>query len=70
MFKFKLNIDIKLLITTTRVFAFMAFIVGACYGFVKTDPVVMVSTLASSIGLFALNTSNKSKEKTNAMDTN
>lgn len=68
MFKFKLELDIRLLITTTRVFAFMAFIVGACYGFVKTDPVVMVSTLASSIGLFALNTSNKSKEKTSCSE--
>jgi hypothetical protein len=66
--KFKLDIDVRLLITTTRVFAFMAFIVGACYGFAKTDPVVMVSTLASSIGLFALNTTNKSKEKSNALD--
>ena len=68
MFKFKLELDIRLLITTTRVFAFMAFIVGAIYGFVKTDPVVMVSTLASSIGLFALNTINKSKEKTSCSE--
>jgi hypothetical protein len=68
MFKFKLEIDIKLLITTTRVFAFMAFIVGAIYGFVKTDPIVMTATLASSIGLFALNTTNKSKEKTSCSE--
>ena len=44
----------------------MAFIIGACMDLLKTDP-VMVSTLASSIG-FALNTTNKSKEKTSCSE--
>jgi len=66
MFKFKCELEIRLLVTLTRVFAFTALIVGSCYGFTFKDPVVMITSITSALGLFALNSNNKSKEKQDA----
>jgi hypothetical protein len=70
MFKFRMTVVVELTITLARLFIICAFIVGAVYGFMFQDTIVMCTSIASALGLFALSSNNKSKEKLHVVDTN
>jgi hypothetical protein len=63
-----MTVVIELTITLARLFIIMAFIVGAVYGFMYRDAIVMCTSIGSALGLFALSSNNKSKEKIHALD--
>ena len=59
----KISLEVRILITLARIFAFCALTLGFIYAMVYKDGTVMIATVTSACAMFALNSNGKVKKE-------